>query len=141
MLSIELALIFVYLCVLLIKSCDLSSVSEAYRNIEGFAEAICVTYGFGSTADGESAFEHLRGRPAHSTAQPGEVSAASPGCRRLSIFHLLWDCAVPPATRHRSLKACGRGIHPEDTAAGSRALHLPLDDLAQDNDTQAPLSQ
>lgn len=38
---IELALILIYVCVLLIKSCE-------------YSRDVCSTYGFGETADGEA---------------------------------------------------------------------------------------
>jgi len=55
---VELALILVYICVLLIKSCDLSSLkssretqgSSMYR--DDIAVSICHTYGLGETSDG-----------------------------------------------------------------------------------------
>ena len=49
----SLALIFVYISVLLIKSCDMSAVSIVDRNdAEKIAKGICKTYGFGETAEG-----------------------------------------------------------------------------------------
>ena len=57
---VELALILVYICVLLIKSCDLSSLRSSretqawpmYR--DDIAVSICHTYGLGETSDGEN---------------------------------------------------------------------------------------
>ena len=49
----ELSLVFIYLTVLLIKSCDMSSVSAAYRaDAENIARAVCTTYGFGDVPNG-----------------------------------------------------------------------------------------
>ena len=54
MLLAELALIFVYVSVLLIKSCDMSAVSAAWRTRAlDAAQGICTTYGFGENAEGE----------------------------------------------------------------------------------------
>ena len=53
MMMAELALILIYTCVLLIKSCDMSSVGTAYRDeAERVAQAVCTTYGFGDDATG-----------------------------------------------------------------------------------------
>lgn len=60
---IDIILILIYMCALLIKSCDLSSVSAGYRAAElrllrgsslqqEVARAVCSTYGFGETAEG-----------------------------------------------------------------------------------------
>eukprot|EP00966_Prymnesium_polylepis_P218167 5049362-Prymnesium_polylepis.1 len=51
---IELTLILVYTCVLVIKTCDMSSLNHGNRNehYEAFASAMCATYGFGSSATG-----------------------------------------------------------------------------------------
>ena len=51
---VEIALILTYVCVLLIKSCDMSSVGRLQRGAESFAKATCSTYGLGDTASGES---------------------------------------------------------------------------------------
>jgi hypothetical protein len=48
-----LALVLVYTCVLLIKSCDMSSVSTAFQfQARAVASAVCSTYGFGDTSEG-----------------------------------------------------------------------------------------
>jgi len=49
---IELSLIGTYICVLLIKSCDLSSVSTDNRHERDLARAVCRTYGFGDDSSG-----------------------------------------------------------------------------------------
>ena len=52
---IDLALILIYLCVLLIKSCDMSSVGVGYlRDLEmdRIGRAVCDTYGFGNSPSG-----------------------------------------------------------------------------------------
>ena len=51
MMLAEVSLILVYLCVLLIKSCDFSSVRRTERDDE-LAKAVCKTYGFGETSSG-----------------------------------------------------------------------------------------
>ena len=49
----ELSLIVVYVCVLLVKSCDMSAVASEYqKDAQKVSKAICATYGFGDTADG-----------------------------------------------------------------------------------------
>lgn len=58
---VELALILVYLCVLLIKQCDMSSVStaisnEVFRDDDEAAKAICRTFGLGETPNGVYVF-------------------------------------------------------------------------------------
>jgi len=54
MMFVELALIFVYMCVLLIKTCDMSSVGASANLVDrdAAARAVCRTFGFGETADG-----------------------------------------------------------------------------------------
>mmetsp|Transcript_14795 Transcript_14795/g.39539 ORF Transcript_14795/g.39539 Transcript_14795/m.39539 type:complete len:438 (+) Transcript_14795:2667-3980(+) len=54
MMTVELALILVYLSVLLVKSCDLSSVSAAQRDhiSDEVARAVCAPYGLGDTSSG-----------------------------------------------------------------------------------------
>jgi hypothetical protein len=49
----EVTLICIYASVLLIKTCDLSSLGAAYREKEEIAKEICKAYGFGETSDGE----------------------------------------------------------------------------------------
>jgi Flp pilus assembly pilin Flp len=60
---VEMTLIFVYVSVLVIKSCDMSSLKashhnfmhagrEGFRDDESVATAICETYGLGSTSSG-----------------------------------------------------------------------------------------
>ena len=51
---VEIALILTYVCVLLIKSCDMSSLRRVQLDAEAFAKAACSTYGFGDTASGEA---------------------------------------------------------------------------------------
>ncbi|KAL1496398.1 hypothetical protein AB1Y20_016353 [Prymnesium parvum] len=51
MLSVDLTLICIYLCVLLIKQCDFSSLSTLSYD-EALKREICSTYGFGETAEG-----------------------------------------------------------------------------------------
>eukprot|EP00966_Prymnesium_polylepis_P329427 7385127-Prymnesium_polylepis.4 len=55
MMTVELALILVYLSVLLVKSCDLSSVSAAQRDhiSDEVARAVCAPYGLGDTSSGK----------------------------------------------------------------------------------------
>ena len=53
MMFVQLALIVVYTCVMLIKSCDMASVLAAYSNAEDVAKIVCATYGFGDDASGE----------------------------------------------------------------------------------------
>ena len=61
MVMIELSLIFIYICVLLIKSCDMSSVRQfgiskaTSRQTEDFTKAVCMTFGFGENASGQRA--------------------------------------------------------------------------------------
>ena len=45
----QVALILAYMCVLVIKSCDMSSVGTAQRASKDVAKAICSTYGLGET--------------------------------------------------------------------------------------------
>ena len=58
MVTSDMALIISYLCVLIVKTCDLSSTSTATlsRLGDGMAitKATCSTYGFGESAAGES---------------------------------------------------------------------------------------
>jgi hypothetical protein len=54
MMTIELALILVYTCALLIKTCDLSSIRSTHRDADSIARAMCASYGLGDTASGEA---------------------------------------------------------------------------------------
>jgi hypothetical protein len=64
MMLAELALILIYTCALLIKSCDMSSVGTAHRDeAKQVAAAICTTYGFGDDATGASHKQDHRKRP------------------------------------------------------------------------------
>jgi len=67
--STELALIFIYLCVLLIKSCDMSSVKGNHITKED-ARAICTTFGFGDSADGAPVLPVPDGRHMHLHSHP-----------------------------------------------------------------------
>ena len=65
MVLVELVLLLTYTCVLLIKSCDISSLAtvrfEARLTIKArtvFIKAMCSGYGFGETASGESSVPH-----------------------------------------------------------------------------------
>jgi len=49
---VELTLIFVYVAILLIKACDMSSVKVASADLAAVASAVCSTYGFGSSPAG-----------------------------------------------------------------------------------------
>jgi hypothetical protein len=52
---IDLALILIYLCVLLIKSCDMSSVGVGVLRdleVDQLGKAVCDTYGFGDSPSG-----------------------------------------------------------------------------------------
>ena len=62
---VDMALVLVYISVLLIKSCDVDSFWSTLNNADTIARAMCNTFGFGETADGEEkplAFD-LYGRP------------------------------------------------------------------------------
>ena len=51
---VEVSLVLVYLCVLLIKTCDMSSLgSKQDASAEGVSRELCATFGFGDTASGE----------------------------------------------------------------------------------------
>ena len=51
---IDLALILIYLCSLLIKTCDMSAVGTTFRgDATGLGKVMCNTFGFGETPDGE----------------------------------------------------------------------------------------
>ena len=49
---IQLALISIYMCVLLIKSCDMTLLTATYRDANEIGKAVCTSYGFGETAQG-----------------------------------------------------------------------------------------
>jgi hypothetical protein len=54
MMIVELAMVFTYMCVLLIKVCDMSSVAYTdYKEAIAAAAAVCRTFGLGDTADGD----------------------------------------------------------------------------------------
>jgi hypothetical protein len=74
----ELALIFVYVAVLLIKSCDFSSLGAAYRdNEQGIKAANCRTYGFGDTANGKLKQRHSERDNCHSCCRTAQVYLSS----------------------------------------------------------------
>ena len=52
---IEVAMILIYICVLLIKTCDPSLVRSSMVDDARFSKAICSAYGLGDTASGKSA--------------------------------------------------------------------------------------
>ena len=55
MLFVEVGSIFTYMIVLLIKVCDMSSVAYAHQQqAKAAAKAVCRTFGFGDTADGDA---------------------------------------------------------------------------------------
>ena len=60
MVVIQLSLVVAYLCVLLIKSCDFSSVRAAQQLDASVAKAVCTTFGFGDTATGEIAHDYTK---------------------------------------------------------------------------------
>jgi hypothetical protein len=57
---VEIGLILVYLCVLLIKSCDASNLTTALYDADDYAQRVCRGYGFGDTADGDCLNSHCR---------------------------------------------------------------------------------
>jgi hypothetical protein len=53
MMMTELSLVLIYLCVLVIKTCDLSALRSTRRDADEIARAICSTYGFGDDSAGK----------------------------------------------------------------------------------------
>ena len=79
MAMIELALVLIYVCVLLIKSCDMSSVRTTGPEVDRLAKAMCSSYGFGDTATGKVVQIRLSG---------GQSPRVCMAPRRFSIFLL-----------------------------------------------------
>ena len=52
---IQLGLIFLYVCVLVIKSCDLPAGRTVTAEAEDVARTMCSTYGFGDSPEGDQA--------------------------------------------------------------------------------------
>ena len=55
MMLIELALVLIYVCVLVIKTCNMSMTTSSSRDADTIARALCSSYGFGETSSGEQA--------------------------------------------------------------------------------------
>ena len=55
MMFVELAMVFTYLCVLLIKVCDMSSVAYTkHKEADAASAAVCRTFGLGDDAKGKA---------------------------------------------------------------------------------------
>ena len=54
MVSIQLALIFIYTSILLVKACDMDSLTPRYSDAEAIAKVACSRYGFGDSGQGMS---------------------------------------------------------------------------------------
>ena len=94
----SLVLIFVYISVLLIKSCDMSAVSTEDRNdAEKIARGICKTYGFGETAEGATLIA--------GNTHPCSHELDSLFARHFPLLSLLWPRNAPCAARFRSCEA------------------------------------
>eukprot|EP00966_Prymnesium_polylepis_P120946 2795050-Prymnesium_polylepis.1 len=88
---VELALVLIYTCVLLIKSCNLS-------------ESVCVTFGFGNTAKGTDSHD-CNGHALLCTALKLQLQLFVDVCSRgrcLHLSHILWALDAPHAATHRN---------------------------------------
>jgi hypothetical protein len=95
MMLVELALVVAYVCVLMIKSCDLSS-------------EVCSTYGIGDDAKGEQVYSQTRHSVGRTRLRRRAV-ALYPPCsmhetctmlgRHVSLFPLLWPRDGPAFAR------------------------------------------
>ena len=130
MMLIEVALILIYTCVLLIRSCYMSP-------------SVCATYGFGDKPEG-AAFEP-------STHAVSASSCASPACHRVCVHgvlcrHLPFLRLLRPrdgalAADHRGRQPVDDGSGPKDSAHCERTCDFSLHDHSKSRESQVRRSR
>jgi hypothetical protein len=64
MFSVQLALILIFTSVLLVKACDMDSLTARYSDAEAIAKVVCARFGFGDSGQGASiAYEQALALP------------------------------------------------------------------------------
>eukprot|EP00966_Prymnesium_polylepis_P282440 6526232-Prymnesium_polylepis.1 len=112
MMMIELALILVYTCTLLIKTCDLSSIRSTHSDADNIARALCASYGLGDTASGETLRSADLDTGFHRSCDDVVIPALAR--RRIPLLYLLCALRGPSAAYHWSFEvvssgACSKG--------------------------------
>eukprot|EP00966_Prymnesium_polylepis_P178910 4142497-Prymnesium_polylepis.3 len=123
---IQLGLIFLYVCVLVIKSCDLPAGRTATAEAENVARAMCSTYGFGDSPEAAlkafgAAYPHVcaRGLP------------SPPQCRHLPVLCCLRAVAARQSSCLWALAIVAGGHHAQDSSCCTCTFDVSPDDIAK----------